>query len=119
VWINKILIQYNELNFAHFFGENDIQTDVTVLTGQFLEEQLDLSVLKNLFDEDAWKAVQSLHKLKLKMSACRNCRNFFTEKFMKCTECAKPFHFKCKSITAYVIGGKNKKLIWIAYFLFL
>jgi hypothetical protein len=49
------------------------------------------------------------------MSTCRNCRKFCTEKFMKCTECAKPFHFKCQSITAYVIGGKSKKP-WVCTF---
>jgi hypothetical protein len=72
-------------------------------------------VLKNLFDEDAWEAVQSLYRLKLKVSTCRNCRKLCIAKFMKCTECKKSFHFKCQSITVYISGGKCKKP-WVCTF---
>jgi hypothetical protein len=78
--------------------EDLIATEPENLSDMFIDNSIDLQSLQCYFDADAWAAVESLVRAKVRCSTCILCSKFCLSECIQCTSCHKWFHFSCEGV---------------------
>ncbi len=79
------------------FDETQIQTDPLKLSKMILD--VDITFLKEYFDENAWVAVQNLIKMVSLRYTCKTCNTEARILSIECKKCHSIFHLDCKNVS--------------------
>jgi hypothetical protein len=109
-YLQELLISFNKSDQkSDLYTEEDVTTEFTNLSNIFLDSDFKMEMLRSLFDDDAWVAVQDLIKLKVANSTCADCKLVCITKCLRCEKCKRAFHLACQSVSKYISSGKGKK----------
>ena len=84
------------------------------LSDIFINPKFELSVIRDIFEEDAWTKIEISYQNKILSSTCSICNNICFQKSVLCEKieqigCNKWYQWKCTNVSQYVRSGKSKK----------